>query len=182
MKLAIWTKSPPKVLAVQSACQNCPFLEWITLEFVSESVDHGISEMPLTLEENIAWATNRAANIKQLLESKWEEADFYVGMEWWSQLIWEKAFLFWVVCILDNAWNKHLWMSSMIEIPEEVQKRLYEDWEELWPIMDDILSETDTKKWIWAIWHWSNGVMNREQEFKTAFICALSPFFSHFYK
>ncbi len=182
MILAIWTKSPPKVQAIEEASKKCLYFKWKTIKVISEKVESWVSDMPLSLEENIEWAKNRAKNTKKLLDSQNKTADFYIWMEWWTTLIWNNAFLLGVVYIISNSWEEHFWTSNMQEVPKNVQKRLYKNWEDLWPIMDEILKVTNTKMWQWAVGYWSDWMLTREQEFYTAFISAIWPFYNKYYK
>ena len=155
MRIALWTKSPPKIEAITEACKQYPFFSWGDISIISEAIPSLVADMPLSLEENMKWAENRAIWARELLKEKSEHADFYVWMEWWWMLIWEKWYLFGTVCIINNDWKKHFWFSSMIEIPQDIKKRLYEDNEELWPIMDELTWIYRTKDWEWCIWTWT---------------------------
>ena len=159
MKIAVWTKSPPKLEALNIAFSGSPYFKWEKINFISEKIKSWVSDMPLTLDETITWAYNRALNIKEFVESENNQADYYIGMEWWSTMIGDKAYLFWVMCILNTEWEHHSGISNMIEIPSSIQKRLYENKEDLWPIMDEVLWLTGTKKWKWATAYWSDDTL-----------------------
>ncbi len=182
MKLAIWTKSPPKIQAIKKACKKYPHLAWKDITFISEAISSWVWDMPLSLEENMKWAKNRAQWMKDLLESSWNTADYYIWMEGWWMLVWDQGFLLWVVCVIDNNCKHHYGFSNTIELPEEIQKRLYINKEELWPIMDELTGKHRTKDWEGCIWTWTENIYTRETEFMWAFICAISPFFNIFYK
>ena len=182
MILAIGTKSPPKVKAIKKASKKCVYFKWEEIEIISESVESWVSDMPQTMRENILWAQNRAINTKTLLNSNNKIADFYIWMEGWTTLIWKKAYIFWAVYIIDNQWNGHLGLSAFIEVPQMIQERIYDNNEELWPIMDDISWETNVKSKNWSVWHWTDDMLTREQEFWTTFFTAISPFYNKYYK
>lgn len=177
LKIAIWTVSPPKVNAIKEAVENCLYFGWKEIEYISQKVPSDVSDMPISLEENIAWAKNRANNIKKLVE-----ADYYIGMEWWTTLIWEEAFLFGVVYIMNNSWEWHIWISNMMKVPNYFQKRIYEDKEELWPILSEITKEENASKKGWAFAHWSDDMLTRKDQFVLAFTSAVVPFYNKYYK
>lgn len=177
MKIAIWTKSPPKVVAIEEAIKKCVYFEWIEIETVHLKVDSGISEMPTSIEENMAWAKNRALNSKNEID-----ADFYVWMEWWTSYIWEKTYLFWVVYIMDKNWEWHFWFSNMMEVPEIFHKRIYVNKEELWPVLQEISWEESASKKNWAFGHWSDDMLTRKDQFVLAFLSAIPWFFNKYYK
>ena len=177
MKIAIWTMSPPKVAAIEEAINNCHYFEWQNIEFITLKVNSDISDMPITIEENMQWAKNRALNSKKEVE-----ADFYIWMEWWTSKIWEKAYLFWVVYVLDNNWKWHFWFSNMMEVPEIFEKRIYENKEELWPVLTEITWIEWASKKTWAFWAWSDDILVRKDQFKFAFLSAIPTFFNKYYK
>lgn len=177
MKIAIWTKSPPKLAAIENAITECIYFKWESIELISKDVDSWISDMPITIQESMLWAKNRAINI-----SKITEADFYIWMEWWTSRIWRKAYLFWIVYILNNKWEWHYWISNMMEVPKIFDKRIYENWEELWPILSEVVWEKDAHKKGWAFWHWSDDMITRKDQFILAFLSAIPAFYNKYYK
>lgn len=177
MKIAIWTKAPPKVLAIEEWISKCPYFDWHNVEVVSLSVNSDISDMPLTLEENMIWARNRAVNA-----TKQVKADFYIWMEGWTTIIDNKAYLFWVVYILDDSWKWHYGFSNFMEVPEIFRKRIYDNKEELWPVLTEITWIEWASKKTWAFWAWSDDMLVRKDQFLFAFLSAIPPFFNKYYK
>jgi non-canonical (house-cleaning) NTP pyrophosphatase len=53
IKIAIGTKSPPKVAAIEEAIKTCVYLENKNIEIVPLKVESGISDMPVSEEENM---------------------------------------------------------------------------------------------------------------------------------
>ena len=176
MKIAIWTKSPPKIAAIQEAIKKCTYFEWKNIEIIPLKVASDISDMPISFEENMTWARNRAINSKKEVE-----ADLYIGMEWWTSKIEDKAYLFWVVYILDNEWKWHFGFSNMMEVPEIFEKRIYENWEELWPILSEITWVEWASKKTWAFGHWSDDMITRKDQFMFAFLSAVPAFYNKYY-
>ncbi len=177
MKIIIWTKSPPKVKAIEEAIQKCVYFKNKKIEIDSIKVESWISDMPISIEENMEWAKNRALNCK-----KEKEADFYIWMEWGTNIVWEKAYLFWVVYILDNDWNGHFGFSNMMEVPEFFKQKIYEENLELWPILSEVTKEENASKKWWAFGHWSDGMYTRKDQFVLAFLSAIVPFYNKYYK
>jgi len=182
MILAIWTKSPPKVQAIEQTSTKCVYFKWEKIGIISEKVESWVGDMPISLEENIRWASNRADNIKKLLESQWKKADFYIWMEWWTTLIWEKAYLFWAVYIISESWETHLWLSPFMEVPQVFHKRIYENWEELWPVLVEYTWLEKASQKSWAFGYWSDEMLTRKDQFMLAFTSAISPFYNKYYK
>lgn len=178
MKIAIWTTRAPKVEGIKQWIKQCPYFDNIdNIEYILEKVESGISDMPLSIEETMLWAKNRAQNIKKHSI----EADYYIWIEGGTTHIWDKKYIWWVVYVEDNSWKWHYGFSPMIEVPSKIEKMLYEDWLELWPIMWELSWNTDIRSENWSMWAWSNDMLTREAEFKSAFQAAISPFFNDYY-
>jgi non-canonical (house-cleaning) NTP pyrophosphatase len=177
IKIALWTKSPPKVAAIEEAIEKCVYFEGKDIEIIPLKVESWISDMPITIEENMVWAKNRAQNCKKEVE-----ADFYIWMEWWTNIFWEKAYLFWVIYILDKNGKWHFGMSNMMEVPEYFRWKIYDEKLELWPILSEVTKEEwASQKW-WAFAHWSDDMFTRKDQFILAFLSWIVPFFNKYYK
>lgn len=177
MKIAIWTTRAPKVEGIKKWVLSCPYFKDIEVEYILESVASDISDMPLSIEETMLWAKNRAWNLKKA----WIIADFYIWIEWWTTKIWEKKYIWWIVYIENNSWKWHYGFSPMMEVPKIVESKLYIDWLELWPVMWELSGKTDIRSENGSMWAWSNDMLTREAEFTSAFQAAISPFFNDYY-
>jgi len=178
MKIVIWTKSPPKVAAIEEAVNKCKYFNWEKIYIESIKVKSEVNDMPLTIDENMLWAKNRAEN--SMIEIS--DADFYIWMEWWTSYIWDKSYLFWVVYILNKNWEWHFWFSNMMEVPYFFEKELYQNWKELWEILEKATWIEDASKKNWAFWAWSDNILTRKDQFMSAFLSAIPGFYNEFYK
>lgn len=177
MKIAVWTKNPAKIKAIEESLEKVIYLEGEKIEIIPLSVSSDVSDMPISIEENIQGARNRAFNC-----SKEVEADLYVWMEWWTTLINDKAFLFGVVYLIDNKQEEHFGISNMIEVPEYFRKKIYDEWKELWPILAEATKEENASKKWGAFGHWTDNMLTRTDQFVLAFISAIVPFYNKYYK
>ena len=178
MKIAIWTTKTPKVEWVKKAVESCLYFNWIEVEYILESVASDISDMPLSIEETMTWAKNRARNIK----NKWIIADYYVWIEGWTTDIMGKKYIWWIIYVENNFWEWHFWFSPMLEVPVLVEKKLYEENLELWPVMSELSWIANIASQNWSMWAWSDDMFTRQDEFEAAFKAAIAPFFNKFYK
>jgi inosine/xanthosine triphosphatase len=178
MKIAIGTQAPPKVNAIKEAVEKCVYLKWQKIDIISKKVDSGIWEMPISLEENILWAQNRAKN----LIKEWVEADLYIWMEGWTTIIWENSYLFWAVYIIDKKWKWSLWLSPMMQLPDIFHERVYTHWEELGPVLSEITWVEWASKKTGSFGHWSDDMLTRKDQFFLAFTAAICPFYNKYYK
>ena len=177
MKFIIWTTNPAKLKAIEEWIAKCNYFDGEKVEIIWEKMNSNVSDMPISLEENMQWAKNRAENLKK----KWIEWNFFVWMEWWTTKIWEKAYLFWAIYILDKNWNWHFWLSNFMEVPEKFEKWIYENGEELWIILGKETKDKNASKKWWAFWAWSDWNLTRTDQFVFAFLSAIPPFFNKFY-
>jgi inosine/xanthosine triphosphatase len=177
MKILVWSKNPSKIKAIENASKKCVyFKEEISIE--GKEVASGISDMPLSLEETLEWAINRAKNCKA---NDWDH-DFFVWMEWGTTIFRGKAFLVGVICIIDKKWELHIWISPLLETPQKWQEELYINKIDLWYLTDRETKKSDTGKKDGAMWALSDNMITRSDMFEQAFFCAIAPFYNQYYK
>lgn len=177
MKIIIWTQSPPKIAAIEEATKKCIYFVGENIEIIPLKVSSEISDMPLSIEENMTGAKNRAFNAKKEI-SDW---DFYIGMEGGTTRIWEKAYLFGVVYILDKNGNWHFGFSNLMEVPQYFDKKLYTHKEDLWIILEKVTGVENASKKNWAFWAWSDDMLTRKEQFLLAFLSAIPAFYNKYY-
>ncbi len=179
MKIAIWTTREPKVNWIKEWVNQCPYFKDIKedIMYILEKVPSDISDMPISIEETITWAKNRAKN----LIKKWIKADYYIWIEWWTYRVYDRAYIVWSVYIENSAWKWHYGFSSSMEVPKKVEKMLYEEKQELWPIMDKLSWEVNIWSKNGSMWAWSDDMFTRKGEFTDAFKAAISPFYNEYY-
>ena len=180
MKIAIWTLREPKIEWIKEWVNNTPYLKDISdqISYVLEKVPSDVSDMPLSIEETMKGAENRARN----LQDKWIEADYYVWIEWWTTDFMWKKYIFWSVYILNSEWEWHFGLSPMMEVPKLVETELYVHWKELWDVMWELSWSVDIRSENWSMWAWSDDMFTRRDEFATAFKAAIAPFYNDYYK
>lgn len=65
MLIAIASIRKPKVDAVKKSFENSPYFQWKILEYLVQSSDSNVSDMPLNIEEIMLWAKNRVKNLRK---------------------------------------------------------------------------------------------------------------------
>lgn len=110
MRIGIGTKNPAKVDAVKETISDYNF--FATAKVVAVDVDSGISEQPLTLEETVQGAVNRATNALQ-------NCDFGIGLEsgMFKVPMTKSGYTDICVCAIFDGERYHLGMSSAFEYP-----------------------------------------------------------------
>ncbi|PID84510.1 hypothetical protein CSB09_00620 [Candidatus Gracilibacteria bacterium] len=176
IKIAIGTKSPPKLAAIEEAIQKCPYFDGFHPEITALTVGSGVSDMPTSIEENMLGAKNRAINAQREIE-----ADFYIGMEGGTTFLGEKSYIFGVVYLLDSKGNGHFGISNMLEVPEFFHKKIYYEKQELGPVLQEVTGIQNVSKKTGAFGVWSDDIFTRKDQFISAFLSAVPAFFNTYY-
>ncbi|WP_299089222.1 DUF84 family protein [uncultured Metabacillus sp.] len=154
MKIAIGTKNPTKVNAVQAA-----FASYLPGEFRSIDVPSHVSAQPLTDDETMTGAINRAKNALDAVE-----ADIGVGLE--GGLIKTKHGYF--LCNWGALICKELQPivagGARIIVPEEIGKEVFNG-TELGDVMDQYVKIHNVRHHQGAIGIFTNGIVDRTEMF-----------------
>lgn len=180
MKIAIGTERAPKVDGIKAGVAACPYLAPIadSIEYVLKSVPSDVSSMPLSFEETMNGARNRARN----LAKAGIDADYYIGIEGGTTDLLGKKYLGGVVYVENRAGEGHFGFSPHMEVPDTVAKMLYVDGLELGPIMAELSGKTDIRSENGSMGAWSQDMITRKDEFESAFKAAISPFYNPYYQ
>jgi inosine/xanthosine triphosphatase len=124
MMISIGTKNKAKIQALQEVLRSMPYFK--EFQMASFSVPSGIREQPLSLEETILGAKNRA--YQAFLQSG-SQADYSFGIE--SGLIeaigTRTGFMNICACTIYNGVEYYTGLSSGFEVPSVVLKHVLED-------------------------------------------------------
>jgi len=169
MKIIICTENKAKIQAIEEVLIKV----WSNIEMIGEKFSSDVSEQPLTEEEGIKGAINRAKNAKL----KYSDADYYIGMEGYVDTNKYGMFLAGIVAIVDKHGKIGVGTSAKMQLPTFIQKRIT-DGEELGPLIKDLMNDTEgnIRKYDGTNGILSKGLYNRVDEFKDATKCALARF------
>lgn len=170
--IAVGSKNQAKNKAVEAAFSKA----FTNISVQGFEVESGISDQPITDEESIQGAINRAKGALDQLS----DARFGVGLEGNTVTILGKMYLHGWVAIIERGNNvPGIGHSSGLELPENL-KRGIENGQELGPLLQGMLNDDDN-----VIRHTqgTNGILSaglytREQEFIDATTVALARFVS----
>lgn len=166
MKIAVGSTNPVKVEAVRTMAQRV----WPDVEVVSIAVPSGISDMPMSDEEALTGARNRAQAARQAAA-----ADLGVGLEGGvHQEPFGLTLHGWVV-ISDGNGREGIGGGARLPLPQAIAQRV-RDGEELGDVMDDILDDHNVKQKGGAVGALTAGLVMRQETFAVAVAYALSPF------
>jgi inosine/xanthosine triphosphatase len=164
--IAVGSLNPVKIKAVEGAFLR----QWPGASVVGAEVDTGVSAMPMSDEECLTGARNRANLARDVNDS-----DFGVGLEGGvNQEAAGLMLLGWVV-IVHRDGTESVSCTSKIPLPKMLADRILAG-EELGPVMDDVLNATGTAKKGGASGALTAGLVMRQDKFEMSVAYGLAPF------
>lgn len=182
MFIGIGTKNPAKVTAVQSAIetvrQTFPDRLKDSLVFHTTATETSVSDMPLTQQELMRGALERAL----FTYKAYKDLNYAVGLEGgvYQSSIPRSAFLqSWVY--IFNGTAGYFGSSAALSLPETIRIALYEEKRELNEVIDSLSGKKDVRSNEGAFGILTKNLITRSQAFETAIIAAMTPFFCKMY-
>ncbi len=167
IKVAVGSQNPVKVGAVESA-----FTKMLgECEIIGVSVPSGVSEMPMSFEEIVAGAKNRAEAALKLVG-----ADYGVGLEGGLDNTKLGTFLMGFVAIVDKqgAWGYSL--GGGLYMPDKIVDMVKDSGRELGDVMDELRGLKNTKQHEGCVGYFTDNLIDRKESFEKPTISALSRF------
>ncbi|WP_404329574.1 DUF84 family protein [Mesobacillus maritimus] len=153
MLISIGSKNPAKIAAVEQAFQGYAF------EIVPVDTESGVSEQPLTDEETIRGAINRAVSAFDV-----SGADIGIGLEGGVQKTEHGLFLCNWGALRARGMEPIIAGGARILLPEEIAIQLLAG-EELGPVMDKFAKKQNVRKKEGAVGIFTNGKIDRVEMF-----------------
>lgn len=94
----------------------------------------------------------------------------------------DKKVLGGTIYILNKAGEGHFGISQVMEVPDIIERMLYEEGKELGPAMEALKGSVHSRSEEGSMGAWSDNMLVRKDEFKLAFQSAISPFYNEYYK
>ncbi len=168
-KVFVASKNPVKILACKKWFEK--MFPNDVFDFIWVSVDSWVSDQPFSDNETFIWADNRANNVKQ----KCSDWDFWVGIEWWIEVIWKEMISFARIVIIwknDIKWRSRTWCFSLpFEVVDLINK-----WKELWDADDIVFWDSNSKQKYWAVGILTWKIIDRATYYEQSVIFSLIPF------
>jgi inosine/xanthosine triphosphatase len=166
MKITVGSTNPVKVAAARQITTRV----WPEAEIIPLAAVSGVRSMPMSSEETLLGAENRARDAMQK-----SGADLGIGLEGGVNLETAGLMLMGWVVILDRNGRKGVGGASRLPLPHAIARRVLGG-EELGPVMDDVLNESNVKQKGGAVGALTKGLVLRQEAFAIAVAYALSPF------
>ena len=194
--IAIGSKRGPKINAVKKALEVLsPFFPPATeFALVGFEVASGVSHTPLSHEELMRGARQRAESLVEIARKNGSEWHYFVGLEGGLEVIHETAsplsteshlaqgsrrrvFLESWAYVADGA-RGHYGRSGGIELPEPLVREVLENGTELAVAIDRFAGRVGIRdaQGAWGVL--SGDLITREEAFRVAVIAAFAPFYN----
>ncbi len=168
IKIGIGSTNPAKIKAVENAVRKV----WPTAVFIPVTTPSGVSDMPMSDEETLRGATNRACTAREMAD-----ADFGIGLEGGVQEAASGLLLLGWAAVMGGNDRLGIGGAARIPLPEAIANRVRAG-EELGPVIDDILHAEKTNQKGGTVGALTGGLVMRGDSFETAVCFALAPFIS----
>lgn len=164
--IAVGSKNPVKIAAALKAFQSM-FPDQV-FKIIGYDTDSGVSAQPMSDDETLQGAKNRAASALKADDS----AVYGVGMEGGFQELTEGWFdAHWVV-ILERSGKQGIGQSIRIPIPDSFMPDIHAG-KELGQVIDEYFGEVNAKQGKGYVGLVTNNVIDREKMVRDAVVAAL---------
>ena len=148
---------------------------------ISKSIDSGVSETPISENEIIKGAINRAYTLKNDMDKLNEKADYYIGMEGGfhqNDIEGSKVtFIQGWAAVYDGS-EFHFGSSPNLSVPQGLVRSVYEKGESLGIAIDRYSDIPDVRSNQGVFGFLTNDNITRKLSFKYALISAFAPFYN----
>ncbi len=167
-KIIVWSKNPIKINAVKIWFEKMFPNE--NFEFIWIKTDSKVADQPLSNQETLLGATNRAKNIQK----EYPNADYWIGIEWWLEKDKQdmKSFAWVVTLSNDRIWKGK---TGVFFLPQKIIE-LIKQWKELWEADDIVFGQRNSKQNNWAVGLLTDNIITRTSYYTEAVIFSLIPF------
>ncbi len=187
MRIGIGSKNKAKVSAVKNAfkalAQAFDRPAFLSVDFFTVSTQTSVPEMPLSTEQMVEGAIERARFTFRHLKN----LDFAIGLEGGTfslltpSLHGEAQFFLQNYVYVFDGQHGALGASPAVPLPKTVVHALYREHRELAEIMDTLTGKEDVRSNEGAFGVFTHGLLARSASFEIAVINAMVPFLNDLY-
>ena len=183
MKIALGSDRAAKVEAVRSCVARIAAVDdaWRGAEVLARSVEISAPAMPLTDDELMRGARERAEAVKALLLKEEISAELYVGLEggfhsFEFEGVWRTYLRGWAY-VWDGS-RGSFGQAPSVMVPDSIARRVIEGRLELSAVIDEVAGEHDvrSRQGAWGVL--SRDLLTRSMSFEAALVAAFAPFYN----
>lgn len=169
MDILIGSKNPIKIQGVTKAFED---VFSVSINPEEQNIESGISNQPLSIEETITGAKNRAEN----LAKNYNNYEYYVGVEAGMYKLCNEHFSITWVYIINRSGNIGIGSSTSLMVIPKVYKGVFEDQKEMGDVLDALHNRKNMKQSEGYVGIMTNNVYTRKRVIYDATYMALVRF------
>jgi inosine/xanthosine triphosphatase len=181
--IAVGSTRKPKLAAVREAVDGMSQLlaAQTSIEIVGVEVESGVNHTPLSREESMRGARQRAAWLEQVSKQEAKPWNYFVGLEGGLDSVIEngerRVFLESWAYVSDGS-RGYFGRSGAVELPEALAEEVFVHGTELSMAIDQFVGEVGIRdaQGAWGVL--SGNKITRQEAFRVALIAAFAPFFN----
>ena len=181
--IAVGSTRKPKLAAVREAVDGMSDLlaAETSIEIVGVEVESGVNHTPLSCEESMRGARQRAEWLQQVAKQEAKPWNYLVGLEGGLDSVIEngerRVFLESWAYVSDGV-RGHFGRSGAVELPEALAEEVFVRGRELSIAIDQFAGEAGIRdaQGAWGVL--SGNKITRQEAFRVALIAAFAPFFN----
>jgi inosine/xanthosine triphosphatase len=181
--IAVGSLRRPKLEAVREAVGSIStrLQPHVWFDVVGVDVPSGVGHTPLSRQEMMTGARQRAENLVRLARERSEPWKYFVGLEGGIDVIHDRgtrwAFLESWACVLNPSGRESYGQSGAIALPEPLVKSVVDQGVELSKAIDAFAGSHGIRdaQGAWGVL--TGNLITRQDAFRVAAINALAPFF-----
>lgn len=168
MKIAVGSHNPVKIAAVKNVLGRI----YPEAEVLAVEVNSGVSDMPLSDDEAIEGARNRARHSRTLLR-----AELGIGLEGGTTTICGSHLTAGWAAVFDGR-KYSIGGGGHLLLPPAVDRKIIQEKKELGTAIDELVGEDNIKQKMGAIGILTGGLSTRQKAYEYILIYALAPLLS----
>ena len=180
--IAVGSTRKPKLAAVREAVDGMSDLlaAETSIEIVGVEVESGVNHTPLSCEESMRGARQRAEWLQQVAKREAKPWNYFVGLEGGIAVIGDgerRVFLESWAYVSDGT-RGHFGRSAAVELPEALAEEVFVRGKDLSITIDQFAGEAGIRdaQGAWGVL--SGNKITRQEAFRVALIAAFAPFFN----
>jgi inosine/xanthosine triphosphatase len=181
--IAVGSARKPKLAAVREAVDGMISLlsAGTSIEIAGVEVESGVSHTPLSREESMRGARQRAEALQKLAHEEGKPWNYFVGLEGGLDSVMEngerRVFLESWAYVSDGT-RGHFGRSGAVELPEALAEEVFVKGTDLSIAIDRFAGEEGIRdaQGAWGVL--SANKITRQEAFRVALIAAFAPFFN----